>query len=213
VGVVKEFPTAPKDSFLLANLPYVLSVTHTSGPNVDLVSTSGVPRATAVAIQQATAGSGATTGDITAQLATTSSSLTAVSPAGISRLEEAFAGALALGAVVLFGTLAVIERRREFATMAAMGARLRTVASFLWTETTVVAGVATLLVGALGTALSLMLVTILTPVFDPPPDALAVPWRFLGFLAVAIVLGALTSAALALAALRRADLSTALREA
>jgi hypothetical protein len=41
---------------------------------------------------------------------------------------------------------------------------------------------------------------------------LAVPWRFLGLLAVAIVLGALASAALAVVALRRADLSTALRE-
>jgi putative ABC transport system permease protein len=212
VGVVKEFPTAPKDSFLVANLPYVLSVTHAAGPNVDLVSTSGDPHVTAMAIQGATAGAGATTGDITSQLATTSSSLTAISLAGISRLEEAFAVVLALGAVVLFGTLAVIERRREFATMAAMGARLRTVASFLWTETTVVAAMASLLAAALGTVLSLMLVTILTHVFDPPPDALAVPWRFLGLLGVAIVLGALASAALALVALRRADLSTALRE-
>src|SRR3984893_3178519 len=213
VGVVKEFPTAPKDSFLVANLPYVLTATHTSGPNVDLVSTSGNPHGTAAAIQQATAGGGATVGDITSQLATTSSSLTAISLAGISRLEEAFAVALALGAVVLFGTLAVIERRREFATMAAMGARLRTVASFLWTETTVVAGLATLLAAALGTVLSLMVVTILTHVFDPPPDALAVPWRFLGFLAVAIIAGALASSALTIVALRRADLSTALREA
>jgi putative ABC transport system permease protein len=57
-----------------------------------------------------------------------------------------------------------------------------------------------------------MLVTILTHVFDPPPDTLAVPWRFLGLLAAAIILGALASAALAFLALRRADLSTALRE-
>jgi putative ABC transport system permease protein len=211
-GIVKEFPTAPKDSFLVANLPYVLGVTHAAGPNVDLVSTSGDPRAAAAAIARVTAGSGATSGDITSQIATTSSSLTAISLTGISRLEEAFAVVLALGAVVLFGTLAVIERRREFATMAAMGARLRTVASFLWTETTVVAAMAALLAAALGTALSLMLVTILTHVFDPPPDTLAVPWRFLALLGVAIVLGAFASAALALVALRRADLSTALRE-
>jgi putative ABC transport system permease protein len=212
VGVVSEFPTAPKDSFLVANLSYVLGATHTTGPNVELLATSGNPAAVAAAVQRAVAGSGATVRDISLQTAATSSSLTAISLAGISRLEEAFAVTLAVGAIVLFGVLAVIERRREFATMAAMGARLRVVASFLWTETTLVAAVAAVLAAALGTTLSLMLVAILTHVFDPPPDALAVPWRFLGVLAIAILIGALISAALAVFALRRADLSAALRE-
>jgi putative ABC transport system permease protein len=212
IGVVKEFPTAPKDSFLVANLPYVLTVTHVAGPDVVLISAPRDPHGTRGLVQHAVAPVGARTADITEQAAATSSSLTAVSLAGISRLEEGFAVALALVAVVLFGGLTGIERRREFATMAAMGARLRTIASFVWTETTVVAGTAAALAIALGTALAFMLVTILTHVFDPPPDALAVPWRFVVLLALALVAGALVSAALTLVVLRQADLSSTLRE-
>jgi putative ABC transport system permease protein len=212
VGVVSEFPTAPKDSFLVANLSYVLTATHQPGPNVDLLATTANPSSAAAAVQRAVAGTGATVREISAQVATTSSSLTAISLAGISRLEEAFAVLLAIGSVALFGVLAVIDRRREFATMAAMGARLRVVASFLWTETTLATSTAALLAAVLGTALSVMLVAILTHVFDPPPDALAIPWAFLGLLALATLAGGVLSAALAVMALTRADLSAALRE-
>jgi putative ABC transport system permease protein len=212
VGIVKEFPTAPKDSFLVANLPYILSVSHVAGPNVDLISTNANPHAVAAQIQSAVASSGATVRDITGQLALTSSSLTAVSLAGISRLEEGFGIALAVAATVLFAGLTSIERRREFATMVAIGARLRTVASFVWTETTVVSLLALALSAVLGSVLALMLVTILTHVFDPPPDALAVPWTFLGLLVAAVVAGAVVSAVMTLSVLRRADLAAALRE-
>jgi putative ABC transport system permease protein len=211
-GIVTEFPTAPKDSFLVANLDYVTAQTHTAGPNVLLAAADGAPPAVAAAVRQRVSSSGATVHDLSSAVAATSSSLTAISLAGISRLEETFAVGLALAAVVLFGLLAVIERRREFAIMAAMGARMRTVASFLWAETAVVTAVGAVLAVALGTALSLMLVAILTHIFDPPPDALAVPWRFVSALALAVVTGAILSAVLGLVALRRADLSSALRE-
>ena len=37
VGVVQEFPSAPKDSFMVANLDYLERVTHDPGPNVVFV--------------------------------------------------------------------------------------------------------------------------------------------------------------------------------
>ncbi len=213
IGVVSEFPTAPKDSFLVANLPYVLAATHGGGPNVVLAAASGAdPHTVAASVQAAVATSGATVRDITQQQASTSSSLTAVSLAGISRLEEAFAIALALLSIVLFAGLTELERRREFAIMAAMGMRLRGVAGFLWSETLIVIVAALLLAGSLGTVLALMLVAILTHVFDPPPDALAVPWAFVAALAAAIGLGGIAGGAAGLLSLRQADLSKALRE-
>jgi putative ABC transport system permease protein len=57
-----------------------------------------------------------------------------------------------------------------------------------------------------------MLVTILTHVFDPPPDVLALPWVFIGELALALVAGAVVSAVVVLFSVRRADVSRALRE-
>src|SRR5581483_2235641 len=79
VGVVSEFPTAPKDSFLIANLPYVTTATHSAGPNVLLIAAPADPKSTAAAISSRVASSGAAVGDITQQAATTSSSLVAIS--------------------------------------------------------------------------------------------------------------------------------------
>ena len=211
VGVVSEFPTAPKDSFLIANLPYVAAATHAGGPNLLLAAAPSDPRMTAAAMHVRVAASGATVSDITQQVASTSSSLVAISLAGISRLEEGFAVALALVSILVFAMLSEIERRREFAIMAAMGTRLQVVAAFLWSETAVVSITACLLAVVLGTALAVMLVTILTHIFDPAPDALALPWVFFSELALAIVAGALAGAVAVLISIRRADLSRTLR--
>src|SRR5204862_8179655 len=47
VGVVQEFPSAPKDSFMVANLRYLSAADHAGGPNVVFAKTSGDPRAVA----------------------------------------------------------------------------------------------------------------------------------------------------------------------
>jgi hypothetical protein len=57
-----------------------------------------------------------------------------------------------------------------------------------------------------------MLVTILTHIFDPAPDTLALPWGFFNQLAIAILAGVAIGAAAVLISLRRADLSRTLRE-
>jgi len=57
-----------------------------------------------------------------------------------------------------------------------------------------------------------MLVTMLTHVFDPPPDHLAIPWAFLGALAGAAALAAALASALAARRLQRLPLGELLRE-
>jgi putative ABC transport system permease protein len=52
----------------------------------------------------------------------------------------------------------------------------------------------------------------LTHVFDPPPDQLAMPWPFLALLAGAALAAAAVACALAARALRRLPLSQILRE-
>ena len=95
VGVVQEFPSAPKDSFMVTNLPYLLKVTHDPGPNVVFAKTSGDPPAVAARVAQATAADGTTVKDITSQVAATVSSITTVDLTGISRIEEVFVVILA----------------------------------------------------------------------------------------------------------------------
>ena len=130
----------------------------------------------------------------------------------MSRIEEAFAIALAAGAMALFVVLALAERRREFATMAALGASLRDIGAFVWSEAALVLVAALVLATGLGWLLSEMLVAMLQHVFDPPPDSLAIPWGFLGALAGGAVVATVAASALAALGLRRLPLGETLRE-
>ncbi len=114
--------------------------------------------------------------------------------------------------MALFVALGISERRQEFATMAAIGAPLSRISAFLWTEAAIVLGVGLVLAVGLGWLLSEMLVAILQHVFDPPPDALAVPWAFLGALAGAALLATLLATAFAARGIRRLRLGEILRE-
>jgi putative ABC transport system permease protein len=163
-----------------------------------------------VARQTSTAGT--IVSNITQQTHQTVSSITTVDLRGISQIEEAFTIALAAAAMALFIALAVIERRHEFATMAALGATLRNIGSFVWSEAALVVVSALLLAAVLGVLLALMLVAMLQHVFDPPPDQLAVPWAYLGGLAGATVVTTWLAAAIAGRRLRRLPLGQLLRE-
>jgi len=211
-GVVQEFPAAPRDSFMVTNLSYLRQVTHDPGANVVFVKASGDPAALARRVAAATAGDGATVKDIRQQTAQTVSSITTVDLGGISRIEEAFALVLAAAAMALFVAVGLAERRQELATMAALGASLRQVGAFLWSEAALVLGAALALAGVLGWLLAEMLVAMLQHVFDPPPDHLATPWGFLAGLAAAAVLGGLAAATFAAIGIRRLPLGAILRE-
>ncbi|TML32553.1 MAG: FtsX-like permease family protein, partial [Actinobacteria bacterium] len=146
------------------------------------------------------------------QTAQTVSSITSVDLSGISKIEEAFAIALAAGAMWLFVTVALAERRHELATMAAVGASMRTIGAFLRSETVLVLLAGLALASLLGFVLAEMLVAMLQHVFDPPPDHLAVPWRFLGELTAGAVAGATLALVVATRAVRRLPLGAILRE-
>src|SRR5262249_62174142 len=113
--------------------------------------------------------------NIRQQTAQTVSSITTVDLSGISRIEEAFALALAAAAMALFVAVGVAERRQEFATMAALGASLRQIAAFLWGEAALVVAAALALAALLGWLLAEVLVAVLQHVFDPPPRPLPAP--------------------------------------
>ena len=211
-GVVQEFPSAPRDSFMVANLPYLLAVTHDHGPNVVFAKTDGSPSSVAQTVSKAVTPYGATVKDITTQTAQTVSSITTVDLRGIAKIEEAFALILAAAAMALFVVVGVIERRHEFATMAALGSSVREIAAFLWSEAAIVLVAALALATLLGWLLAEMLVAMLRHVFDPPPDHLAAPWGFLLALAGAAILSGVIAAAIGVLAFRRLRLGEVLRE-
>jgi putative ABC transport system permease protein len=208
VGIVQEFPAAPRDSFMVTSLAYLHTVTHDRGPNVTFVKTTdptGVARRLAATTHVPVR-------NIQQQAAQTVSSITTVDLRGISRIEEIFALVLAAGAMALFVSVGLAERRHELATMAAVGASLRQTAAFLWSEAVLVLGSALALAALLGWLLAEMLVAMLQHVFDPPPDHLVAPWLFLGGLSAAAIAGGLLTTGLAALAIRRLPLGAVLRE-
>jgi putative ABC transport system permease protein len=212
VGVVQEFPSAPKDSFMVANLSYLERVTHGAGPNVVFVKASGDPTGLSRRIAAATHNDGTIVKNIRQQTLQTVSSITTVDLTGISRIEEAFAIALAAAAMALFVAVGLAERRQELATMAALGASLARVGAFLWSEAVLVLGAGLALAALLGWLMAEMLVAMLQHVFDPPPDHLTAPWAFLAGLGGAAALGTLLAALVAGYGVRRFALGAILRE-
>src|SRR5262249_2123523 len=168
VGIVQEFPSAPKDSFMVTNLSYLEHLTHDPGPNVLLVRANGDPTSLARRVASATSGYGTSVKDVQRQTAQTVSSITTVDLRGISRIEEAFVLVLAAPAMSLYAEVALTERRQELATMSALGASLRAAAAFLWSEAALVLAFALALAAVLGWLLAEMLVAMLRHVFDPP---------------------------------------------
>ncbi len=210
-GIVQEFPSAPRDSFMVANSGYLEAADHAGGPNVVFAKASD-PGPTSLAVTRAVRADGAIVKNIAQQAQQTVSSITTVDLRGISDIEEAFTIALAAAAMALFVALAVIERRHEFATMAALGATLRSVGAFVWSEAALVLAAGLLLAAGLGLLLALMLVAMLQHVFDPPPDQLAIPWTYLGELAGAAVAATTLAALITARRLRRLPLGRLLRE-
>lgn len=193
VGVVKEFPTAPRDSFFVANADYVARQTGTPAVGAFLVDTAGASAHAVAARVRAALGSSATVTDIGTARRVVGSSLTAVDLSGLTRVELGFAVVLAAAATGLLLALGLAERRRTFAITAALGAKKRQIAGFVWTEAVFVS-LGGLLFGVItGAALATMLVKVLTGVFDPPPAALSIPWGYLTL--VAIIAGAAVAAA------------------
>jgi len=91
-GVVREFPTAPKDSFFIANASYVARATGSPAYQDLLVRTNGSPPAVAREVRRVLGpASGAVVQDINTQLRATLSGLTALDLSGLTRLELAFA--------------------------------------------------------------------------------------------------------------------------
>jgi putative ABC transport system permease protein len=194
VGVAKEFPTAPTDSFLVANAAYVAKATGSDAVGSFLVQTDGTsPRTVAQRVRGLT-GPTAQVTDIADSRRVVGSNLTAVELSGLTRVELGFALLLAIAATGLALGLGFQERRRMFAIASALGARRRHLGAFVWSESAFVTGGGLVLGAVIASGLSVLLVKVLTGVFDPQPDVLAGPWGYLAT-AVGITLAATAAAA------------------
>jgi putative ABC transport system permease protein len=211
VGVVNEFPTAPKDSFFVANASYIAARTGSDAVGAFLVDTGGRDVTAIAAHIQTRLGTSAAVTDIAHTRSRVGSSLTAVDLAGLTRVELGFALLLGAAAGGLVLSLGLTERRRTFAIATALGATRGQLRGLVVAEATVLTVGGVTAGAAVGWLLSQVLVKVLTGVFDPPPAALTIPWVYLGATVLITAVGLGVAAAGALRQDRRASVSV-LRE-
>jgi putative ABC transport system permease protein len=187
IGIAREFPTAPHDSFLIANAGYVAEATGAPGAQDILVRARTDPHALAQRLASLVPpGAAAKITDITTQTRSTLSGLVAVDLAGLTRIELTLGILLAIAASGVMLAMGLAERKRSFSVLRALGAAPRALASFAWSESSFVALTGILLGALAGGTIALVLVKTLTGVFDPPPDRLTFPAAYIGILVAAV---------------------------
>ncbi|MDR3470383.1 MAG: FtsX-like permease family protein [Devosia sp.] len=183
VGVAREFPTAPRDSFMVANATYVEQQTGIAAREVVLLrvagSTSQVASAARNLVKQLPS---VTVHELTGSIQQIGSGLVSIDLHGLTLIELGFAVAMAVATTGLVLALGFADRRRTYAVMTILGAGSRQVAAFVFGEAVVILVAGAVLGLLLGWGVAFVLVKVLEGVFDPPPEALTIPWAFLGVL-------------------------------
>jgi putative ABC transport system permease protein len=202
-GIAKEFLTAPKDSFFIANQAYIAARTGSAAVGTFLIQTDGTSPVTVSQRISALLGTGAKVTNLVNQRQVIGSNLTAVELSGLTQIELGFALVLAAAATGLALGLGFQERRRTFAIASALGARRGQLGGVVWGESIFVTDAGLILGAVMATVLSVTLVDVLTGVFDPPPDFLTIPWVYLLAVGLAVVATVLAAGLITLRALRR----------
>jgi len=189
MGVVREFPTAPTDSFLVANAGYIAEKTGSDAQEIVLLRAQGDPAQLAAEAKKIAASlPGVKVTDFESTRKAISSSLTALDLQGLTRLELVYSILLVMGAAGLVLALGLNERRRNFAILTALGAKSGQLGAFIWSEGLLVLAGGGAIGALLGIGVAQVLVKVLQDVLDPPPEHLMMPWGYLAFLCFAAVL-------------------------
>jgi len=210
-GVVTEFATAPRDSFIVANASYVARVTGSAAMQTLLVRTDQPGRIAAVLRRRVPSGMTVADTVSAAAVVASASGLAAGNLTGLARLTLGFGFPLAVASGVLALVVGAAQRRRMLTILTLIGATSLQRRRFLRSEATAL--LAAGLLGGLvaGFVVAAELVKVLHGIFDPPPEHATVPLGLLGALVVVVLGGGAATVAVAGRLLSRVDAS-ALRD-
>jgi putative ABC transport system permease protein len=141
-----------------------------------------------------------------------SSTLAALNLRGLSGLETVFTLLMSAAGIAIFVFGLLLQRRKEYVTMQALGIRHGQLRNLVLGEAAVVAVLSLLIGGAVGLAMAVMFVQILAPIFTIAPSALAIPVGELSVLATLVLASLGSSVLFASRGLRRLNPVELLRE-
>ena len=217
VGTFKDFPGYPQGIDMVGNLTFYQSATGLDQASFFLVRTADAsPAAVARVSDLIKAGPGRTAPLLVETTALAfnrdQSTLTAINLRGLGGLQAVYTVLISAAAIGIFVFGLLMQRRKEYVTMRALGIRMSQLWGLVFGEAAAVA-LASLVVGsATGVVMAYMFVKILAPLFTIQPSALAVPAGQLAILATLVLGGMALSVALAARSLRRLNPVELLRE-
>jgi putative ABC transport system permease protein len=216
-GLFINFPGYPQGVDMVGNASLYRQVTGSGRADFFLIKTADASTSAVTQVAQSMRTQVGANNPILVETTATAinrdaSSLTAINMRGLGSLETLFAVIMsAIGiAIFVFGLL--LQRRKEYVTMRALGMRLQELRGLVIGEATVVAVFSLLIGGVVGAAMAAMFVQVLSPLFTIQPSGLTVPFGELALLAT-LVLGAVgLSGLLSARSLRRLSPAELLRE-
>jgi putative ABC transport system permease protein len=187
IGIAREFPTAPKDAFLVANASYIAQKTGVNAYETILMHTNIAPEQLAAQAKKVVADlPGVKVTEINSTQKTISTSLTSLNLHGLTNLELVFSILFIAGATGLVLALGMNERKRIYSILTAIGAKSNQLGAFLWSEGLLILTAGGIIGLSFGMMIAQILVKVLEGVFDPPPEFLQIPW---GYLLILILTG------------------------
>jgi putative ABC transport system permease protein len=215
VGIYTNFPGFPQGIDFVGSLAGYNAVVPTP-TTLYLLDTGGSDAVASAVATELRAGPGRATPLLIDTISTAvnheQSTLAALNIDGLGRLETLHTVLLsALGiAIFVFGTL--LRRRKEYITLRALGMRRRDLLALVIAEATMVAVASVVLGGIIGTAMALLFVQILRPLFTIPPTGVTVPALGVTALVGLVLVATVVASGAAGASLRRVHLVDVLRE-
>lgn len=210
-GIALEFPTAPRDAFLVANLGYVADQTGNDAISFALARSGGDDTAIAADVGRRL-GPGWEVTDLASTTARLANGITSVDLSALAALDVGFAMLIATVGLVLFLLAGLADRRRELATLVAIGAEPRQMRSAIAAEALVIAVAGTAIGLLTGAGVGASLLQILAGVFDPPADSPVIPFGSIAAIVGAIAASVGVAVASADRGLTRLNVVGALRE-
>ena len=216
-GTFKEFPGYPQGIDLVANLGFYQTATSTSQITYFLVRTSdSTPAGVARVVDELRSGPSRSAPMLIETTVNAvnrdASTLTALNLRGLGGLQSLYTVLISAASIGIFVFGLLLQRRKEYVTMRALGIRMGQLWALVFGEAAIVA-IASLVIGSIaGLVMAQMFVQILAPLFTLQPSTLTVPGAQLAVLATFVLGGMALSVALAARNLRRINPVELLRE-
>ena len=213
VGIMRFFPTAQKDVFLVMNQSFLQNVTRNDKISYFLVRTSGSPHNVALNIQDSLGSqTSLKTEDIDTAILALGNSMTSLNLRGLGNIEQGYSVIIISLGLAIFLLSMVYERAKEFGAMRAIGGSVSQIERILWSESLTV-GVLSIFIGTIiGLPLGSVFVSLLKMLYTIPPKGVAIPWIALFALLFLVILGMVLATLFANRRLARADIAEVLRE-